>query len=518
MSATEEVALQDTVDDDENTNQYVTFQLADEVFGFSMSAVLEIIRLPDTVRVPLTPKALTGLANLRGSVLPVLDLRRILQMEPGENNDATRVIVADVGTPVGLVVDRVAQVVDVAPELIDGGDEIQSSISSDLIVGVIKSKCGGSLIQLLNPKQLIVQQFDSVSAAITRMVGAGGQQVPVAEQEIDNEDIKQLVSFTVDNQEYAFDLMEVEEIVRVPDEISRIPQADSHILGLIDLRGRLLPLVGLRQMFALPEAPLSEKNRILVISVHRLGGGKHCIGLVVDDIKEVIRTSKAMQEDVPALLADSDDDTIAGICRLENGQRLVSVLRSESLFAHPDIQEVLVSSENKESTGVGTENYQQHLDQDEDIAQLVIFKLGAQEYGVSIDDVQEITRIPDKLDKVPKTASFIEGMANLRGTVLPVLDMRSRFEMEKLPPSEQQRIIVLNLAGTKTGFIVDSVTEVLRLQRNQIENAPNLSEDQARIMGHVVNLKEQKRMIQVLTAKELLSENEITAIDNNLSE
>ncbi len=518
MAATEEVALQDTVDDNESTNQYVTFQVADEVFGFSMSAVLEIIRLPDTVRVPLTPTALVGLANLRGSVLPVLDLRQILQFEPGENNNATRVIITDVGNPVGLVVDRVAQVVDVDPELIDAGDKIQSSINTDLIVGVIKSEGGGPLIQLLNPKQLIIQQFDSVSAATTRLVGANGQQVHVADQEIENEDTKQLVSFTVDNQEYAFDLMEVEEIVRVPDEVSKVPQTDSHVLGLIDLRGRLLPLVSLRQMFALPETPLSETNRILVISVHRLGGGKHSIGLVVDDIKEVITISKELQEDVPALLADGDDDTIAGICRLENGRRLVSVLHSESLFAHPDVQEALGTSENKESADVETENHQQNFEQDEDVTQLVIFKLGAQEYGVSIDDVQEITRIPDKLDKVPKTASFIEGMANLRGTVLPVLDMRSRFEMEKLPTSEQQRIVVLNLAGTKTGFIVDSVTEVLRLQHNQIENAPSLSEDQARIMGHVVNLKEQKRMIQVLTAKELLSENEITAIDNNLSE
>lgn len=59
---------------EDSSNQYVTFNVGDELFGFPMVDVLEIIRLPSTVQVPLTPKALAGLANLRGSVLPILDL------------------------------------------------------------------------------------------------------------------------------------------------------------------------------------------------------------------------------------------------------------------------------------------------------------------------------------------------------------------------------------------------------------------------------------------------------------
>ena len=502
------------VEEDEITNQYVTFQVADEIFGFPMSSVLEIIRLPDTVQVPMTPNALIGLTNLRGSILPVLNLRNILQLDSTENNDSTRVIVIDIGSPVGLVVDRVARVLNVDPDQIDTGNHIQSGIDVELITGVIKSKDKDPLIQLLDVKELIDQEFSSIIASAAKNHGkTETQRQSTLSEDEEEDDTDQLVSFTVEEQEYAFNLLEVEEIVRVPDNISKIPQSEAHVLGLIDLRGRLLPLVSLRRMFALNEVPLAEENRILVISIRWPGGIKHSVGLVVDDVKEVIRISKDLLDDMPKLLTEDEKEAdISGICRLENGQRLVSVLRGEAMFSHPEVQAALTqTSKDKESDAVERENNLQEIEGDDDTAQLVIFNLGEQEYGVNIDEVQEITRIPDKMDKVPKTAKFIEGMVNLRGTVLPVLDMRTRFGMEKLAANdEQQRIIVLNLKGAKTGFIVDSVAEVLRLQHDQIESAPNLSTDQARIMGQVINLKDEKRMIQVLIAHELLSDQEIT--------
>lgn len=153
------------------------------------------------------------------------------------------------------------------------------------------------------------------------------------------------------------------------------------------------------------------------------------------------------------------------------------------------------------------------LDQD-DNAQLVVFTLNNQEYSVSIDHVQEITRVPAKMDRVPKTADFIEGMVNLRGTVLPVLDMRTRFRLGRMESNDRQRIIVLSIDGNRTGFIVDQVAEVLRLPRGQIEDSPNLSDEQSRMISQVVNLKDQKRMIQVLTVAELLSDKELSVLSD----
>lgn len=99
-------------------------------------------------------------------------------------------------------------------------------------------------------------------------------------------------------------------------------------------------------------------------------------------------------------------------------------------------------------------------------------------------------------------------MVNLRGTVLPVLDMRTRFDIDKMDKNDRQRIIVLSVDGNQTGFIVDGVAEVLRLPKDQIESSPELSEDQSRVTGEVVNLKDHERIIQVLKACELLTAKE----------
>ena len=82
-----------------DARQFVIFHVADEMFAVPLAEVQEIIRMPDVVHVPLSPAALEGLANLRGTVLPVIRLRQIFGMEPVEHDDATRVVILDQGRP-----------------------------------------------------------------------------------------------------------------------------------------------------------------------------------------------------------------------------------------------------------------------------------------------------------------------------------------------------------------------------------------------------------------------------------
>lgn len=514
----EAIALEaESLELDEVSNQYATFYLDEEAFAFPMSVVLEIIRVPESVAVPLTPESLVGLANLRGSVLPILDLREILGLSKKDYTEGTRVIVVEAGRPVGLVVDKVSRVLNVDDESIESAEQVRATIDADLLNGVAKNLDGHDLIQLLDVDKAIRREFASVvdslgaSAGVASLDEMGGA-VSVEEEE---DDTSQLVSFEVESQEYAFNITEVEEIVRVPENISRVPRADSHVLGLINLRGQLLPLVSLRQMFNLPHHELDEHNRILVVSLKKPEGGKESVGIVVDSVKEVLRVSPEVMDKMPTLLRQGGDlDEIDTVCRLENGNRLVSVLSAVALFQHPLIQEA-VESAKEEGAGESDMQTEESFDEvgEDDETQLVVFLLANQEFGVSIDFVQEITRVPDELTRVPKTPDFIEGLVNLRGSVLPVLDMRSRFGMSAMEHNDRQRILVLDLNAVRTGFITDAVLEVLRLPKSLIEDSPALSDEQARIMGKVVNFRDQKRMIQVLDVNELLDKSEIAEIN-----
>jgi len=509
-------AAESLQDADDTSGQYVTFFLQDESFAFPMADVREIVRVPTTVDVPLTSHTLVGLANLRGSVLPILDLRRLLIIDENDFTDATRVIVADCkGVAVGLIVDRVARVISVDEDSIETAESMRSTINAEMMTGVVKNVEGYDLIQLLDADQIVSNEFSSVLSAnetAQDALSAAKRSVLSTENEEDNS--TQLVSFVVDDQEYGFDIQHVEEIVRLPDDISSVPQADFHVIGIINLRDSVLPLVNLRTMFKLERQPLSETNRILVVNVTTADGQRSPVGIVVDYVREVLRITEDSVDKVPTMLSQGDDlNDIVGICRLDGGKRLVSILSSDALFDNPAVREAFKAHSKTQDTEETMNEHESSDDiEDGEETQLVVFHLGQQEFGISIEAVQEITRVPQEMNVVPKTADFVEGMVNLRGAVLPVMDMRSRFGMEKMGRSDRQRILVLDLKGSSTGFITDAVAEVLRLSKRLIEDAPNLSEEQAKVMGRVVNLKEQNRMIQVLDASQLLAQNELQVL------
>ena len=103
--------------------------------------------------------------------------------------------------------------------------------------------------------------------------------------------------------------------------------------------------------------------------------------------------------------------------------------------------------------------------------QLVTFTLGKEEYGVDINKVREIIRLVE-ITHVPKAPSFVEGLINLRGTVVPIIDLRKRFDIQAAGDEKETRIMVVDVNGRTLGVIVDAVSEVLRLHGENIEPVP----------------------------------------------
>jgi len=494
----------------QGTQQFVTFMAGDEVFAADMSPVKEIIRVPDVVRVPLAPRSLEGLANLRGRVLPIISLRRLFGFEELAHDDATRALVIDVGQPLGFVVDRVSSVVGVDAGHIEDVGSIKTTVNTELLSSLIKDVGGHAMIMVLDFAKLIEKEFQQIAT----LSKAGGQ-VEAAQSiaQVEDEDLSdelQLVSFDVDGQEYAIAIEDVQEIVQIPEAVIHVPHSESHVLGVMTLRSRLLPLVNLRTMFALPHRELDEKSRVVVLTLNGVS-----VGVVVDAVSEVLRVSKSGVDALPPLLArEGNLAEITSICKLDNEKRLVSIITARNLFGHAAIhaaiKEALSAVNDSELEGnPSTGEADDLLDDDE---QVVVFHLGREEFGAPIASVQEIVRVPEALVRVPQAPSFVEGVINLRGTVLPVIDLRLRLGMEQVERSDRQRIMVFLISGVRTGFIVDEVAEVLKIARASIEAAPQLSPQQSRLLNRMANLEKQKRMVQLLNLPELMEKNELVAL------
>jgi purine-binding chemotaxis protein CheW len=106
--------------------------------------------------------------------------------------------------------------------------------------------------------------------------------------------------------------------------------------------------------------------------------------------------------------------------------------------------------------------------QQESEEQLVVFELAKEVYGLDIAKVQEIIRMQE-ITNVPRAPRFVEGVINLRGKIIPIIDMRKRFDLEASDHSPESRIIVVEIGTHTIGMIVDGVSEVLRIPTSVIE-------------------------------------------------
>jgi purine-binding chemotaxis protein CheW len=505
-AAVSELASDLAADGESDVRQFVTFVAGDEVFAVDMAPVQEIIRVPAVVRVPLAPPTLDGLANLRGQVLPIINLRRVFGLAEQAYGDATRAVVIDLGQPLGFVVDRVASVIGVDVRQIEDAAGMNGTVNSELVSGVLKDVGGHAMVMVLDFARLIALEFAQVAASARAGMHAALDGDTAVEEDIDTGEL-QLVSFEVAGQEYAAAIEEVQEIVQMPDEIARVPHAAPHVLGIMTLRQRLLPLVSLRRMFGLPERAADEQSRIVVIAA-----GAASVGVVMDSVNEVLRVAQDEVEPMPALLArEPGMADITRICRLDGGKRLVSIISAAEMFRQPAMRDILETA-----TNMNHHQNEDHIEENgaDDEEQLVVFRLGQEEFGVPIDSVQEIVRVPEALTRVPQAPGFVEGVINLRGAVLPVIDLRRRLGLEAIERTDRQRIMVFLIDRVCTGFIVDSVAEVLKVERSAIEPAPRLSNEQSRLLARMANLGKQKRMVQLLDPDYLVGQEELGQLNS----
>jgi purine-binding chemotaxis protein CheW len=457
-------------------HSFLTVQVGDERFALPASDVAEVIRPPAMTRVPLGPPSLLGVANLRGAVMPVVSLHRLLGNEVGASSNA-RVVVINRGTPVGLMIDRVTSLGEAgvgSPE--PAADDSRGMPARMIDLDALLAKDFGGFTRRAQLRQ--------VQAVTDRQDQTAAEQNQVA-----------LVCFAVVGQDFALPLTSVREVVALPDGVAVVPQTDSVMLGVTSQRGQLLPLVSLRALLGLRAGGQSgDRSRVVVA---RIGNG--LVGLAIDGMKEILRLPDSAIDPVPAILTRGNAEAqIQGICRLEGGRRLVSVLSTDHLFRDQALIEQ-ITSQTEKNHDMGTADGSSAGDE-----QFIVFQLGGEEYGLPIGAVDEVVRVPDMLTRLPKAPAFIEGVMNLRGRVVPVIDQRRRFKFEGQGERRRERIVVVRIDQMQAGFVVDAVSEVLSIPQNQLRPTPDLAADESQVIDRIANIEVEGRMILLLDPRELL--------------
>ncbi|MGM0880857.1 MAG: chemotaxis protein CheW [Bacillota bacterium] len=143
---------------------------------------------------------------------------------------------------------------------------------------------------------------------------------------------------------------------------------------------------------------------------------------------------------------------------------------------------------------------------------VIVFALGNEEYGIEVDKVRTIERL-SPITRVPKTAAFIKGVINLRGIVVPVIDLRGRFNLSETTATENSRIIVVAVADMEVGFIVDSANDVIDIDTDSIDTPPEIVGGiKAKYLRGIAKLGE-GRLLIMLNLSEVLNKNEIIQLE-----
>lgn len=595
---------------DSDERQLVVFRLSEEEFGLEIDKVKEIVRLPDLTPVPRAPDYIAGICNLRGNVLPVIDTRVRFSMEARKDTEHTRLLVVETqgGVHSGLIVDSMREVMRLNYARVEAPPAVCKGVDREFLTGVVKMDDGKRLILILNLNEVLFADNETLTDKQHESSSFRKQELGTGKEEKISEEY--LVSFWVANDEYAFDISKVREIIKISG-MTAIPNVPGYVKGLFTIRNQLMPIIDLRELLGLPSL-ISERHAMIDKAVkehqtwadrllHVLKSGAHftgtlkaketvfgkwlenyntsgteveqvvrtlkrartelfgyaaaaseadkkerkialfeenvapklliisdifselrevmtrniledqralviesknmTIGYLVDRVDEVLRIPKNVIDETP-LMARSERKEIKAVARLDQGERLIMIM-DESALTSSEASEI-VSDMNIESDA-GKTLAQESMDEE----QVVTFTINTEEYAIRIMQVQEINRITD-ITAVPKAPYCIEGMTNLRGQVIPVLNIRRLFGLEDRKADDQTRIIFCSMDGNKTGILVDQVSEVLRLSRQNIIQTPQIvTSESNQYMEAICKIDDGKRLAILLDLKKILDKEEL---------
>ncbi len=596
--------------------QLVVFALGEEEFGVDIHQVKEIVRMPDLTAVPKSPDYVAGICNLRGKVLPALDSRNRFGLKKREVTEDSRLLVVETdGNATGLIVDGLREVMHIRDEQVAPPPAVCKGIDRGFLSGVVKKDDGKRLVLILKLAEVLKIEDEETTAQDTGSRAGSG---PPASETVKEEVVEdeQLVSFHIADEEYAFNIDTVREILRV-SEITEVPNVPACIKGVITVREQLIPIIDLRLLLGINELIAGNINELeIIVKEHRqwvadleqsLAGGEQffgalnpaqcafgcwltanpalvenelfrelrprhsafhelghellelaavdketalsrfkaeiiplekemidslerlkvdvgaviknnqrimvvengtlLMGFLVDSVKEVLRLPKALI-DAPPWNVSSGHREVAGVAKIDEGRRLIMIMDEKNLIGEKE--SVMLDEIKRKKEQDNSEQSQTLAEQSLVEEQLVTFFIGEEEYGVKIMQVQEINRL-EEITSVPKAPKFIDGVTNLRGNVIPVMNIRKLFGREEREKDDRTRIVIVDLAGKKTGLRVDRVNEVLRIPKSDIDDTPPIvaGSDAARFMEGVCKLDGGRRMVMLINVQHILGADEL---------
>ena len=443
---------------------YGSFWIDQTELALSVSAIREVVNEPDAISpLPLAPDFLSGLFNLRGMIIPIIDLRILLEfpeheIEPGQSVERKVAIIENGNKCIGLLFDRTGEVLNEPNSARIDFVAKEGGVKDVVIEGVLKLDGGNRMVQIVDPYEVLHIE-----------------RVPQAEASAFNADLNSdmgsrlsCVSFQLGHTWCAIDLRFVQEVCEMtPVESSLL--AHGFVIGTTTLRGDMIPVVDFRSYmgnedaFKLAPEALAKRNMLVI----RTTGG--LVGLLVYSIDSILTF---FERDVMpfAKLALPRGNMVSG-CLVSEDKQLVMLLDHEQLLSDPNLseparlcQEVHVVEENDEDgdevkPGVLAAAQRRNF---------IVFTVDSR-FAMDTCSVSEVTNRPERLLKPPYALPFVEGIINLRGELITLVNLRKLYGLG--PHDEaQEKVLIFTHDSKKFAILVDCVNEIVMTTSDKVSD------------------------------------------------
>lgn len=305
----------------------------------------------------------------------------------------------------------------------------------------------------------------------------------------------ELVIFRVSGGRYALEVGNVKEILRYAGML-KVPACPNHVEGIISVRDRLLPVINLAGLLGIGHGGFDDSARVIVVDA-----GDFTYGILADQVSEMVRVPRERFCKPDHVVPNADTRFIRAFVHVGNGTQIVIVLNPYTLGSANEWNALRSPCPSRGESGNVMTREAGSAYQRAEQEKIVVFQLGGQEYGVTIDCVCEVN-VVDEIYRLPGTPDFIEGMASLRGEIVPVLNLRRVFGMPSAGKNARTRLLVVEYKKERIGIRIDAVSEVVSVKRDVLDSVPGAPEagNTRRFVRRIGTLDGGKRTILILDA------------------
>ena len=441
---------------------YGSFWIDETELAIPVSAIREVVNQPDAIsRVPLAPDFLSGLFNLRGMIIPIIDLRILLEFpeyDVGQELERKVAIIENGNKCIGLLFDSAGEVLNElnSPRL-DFAEKKNGGTKDVVIDGVLKLDGGNRMVQIINPYEVLnIEQIPQAKATEFE----SGQQNVLGSR-------LSCVSFQAGHTSCAIDLRYIQEVREMPPVEGSL-LANGYVIGTANLRGETIPVIDFRSYmgnedaYKLPKSTMATRKMLVVTTPGGL------VGLMVYSIDSIV---PFFERDIRpfADLALLRGNVVKG-CLIDDENQIIMLLDHERLLSDPGlVDSARICQEVHEVEG-SPEQSKKSLAAER--RTFIIFT-ASNRFAMDTCAVSEVINKPEKLLKPPYALRFVEGIINLRGELITLVNLREMYGLESCETSDEKVVIFFHKAR-KYAILVDGVDEIIMTTSDKVSNGSAL--------------------------------------------